>query len=119
MLDSFIDWVRAFNGVLALADLWLLISRLLYAWKKLADGQRTLFVSISMILISSVWGSVELVLQKAPVSYRAILLGLGLIWLFVYLVEPMKNFMHRAGHDPLSGRDFRNVSRQSGSSDES
>lgn len=118
-MDQYIDWVRAFNGLLAVACLWLLVSRLLYAWKRLADGQRTLFVSVCILLISSIYGSIELILQEAPLSYRAVIHGLGLILLFTYLVEPNKNFMRRAGHNPLGGKDFRNVSRQSGSSDES
>src|SRR5690348_6453885 len=116
MLDSFIDWVRAFNALLAFVDFALLVGRLLYVWKKLANGQRTLFSGIVCFFVSSSWGSLELIYQKAPVSYRSILLGVGLILLFAYLVEPHRRFNPRMGRDPLGGEDFRNVSRQSGSS---
>lgn len=103
-----IDWLRAFNALLAAFCFVLLVARLLLVWPKLADGQRLLFSAFGVFMVTTVWGSVGQVLSHAPVSYRSILLTVGLMLFLAYLVEPRSRYRGRLGRNPLNGDNFRN-----------
>ena len=102
-----IDYFRGFNAVLGIVCFWLLVVRLLGVWRKLAGGQRILFSSILMWMVTVFWGSLELIYQDAPASYRVIVNSVALMLLLIYLIEPRSRYSHRLGRNPLGGDDFR------------
>lgn len=106
-MNDVIDWIRGLNAILGLACFVLLLVRVMETWAHLVIAQRLYFSSLLLFCLSTVYGSIELIIGSAQFSVRAMIVTLALILLFIYLMEPRRAYRGRVGKDALGGFNFR------------
>jgi hypothetical protein len=82
-----------------------LIWRTIRHWRGLSHGQKLFHVGLEFILLASLWDVFNLWVHDIHFSYRGVPYSLGILLLFVYILEPKRSYIKRVGIEPYESID--------------
>lgn len=85
--------------------LLVLVWRTVRHWHGLSHGQKLFHTGLEMILLASLWDIYDLWVHDIHFSYRGVPYSLGILLLFVYVLEPKRSYIKRVGLEPYESTD--------------
>jgi hypothetical protein len=102
---DFLDFARGVQIVLAGFCLIFGTIRTLLVVKDLSRGQKLLFTSTFMFLLTSIWDTYDLLDRHEPFSFRVVPYMIGLFACYAYLMEPSRSWKQRLGREPFDPKE--------------
>ena len=91
---------RFIEMLIGVVCLIVLVWRTVQHWRGLSQGQKLFHLGLECILLSALWDVYDLWVNDINFSGRGVPYTLGVLLLYVYILEPKRSYIKRLGIEP-------------------